>query len=222
MRDELFLSNGFFDPRDLFQVRYEMLRRVREDGVPVSHAAASFGVSRPTWYQAQRAWEAGGLPGLLPDRPGPRRPHKLSDEVVEALQTAKSKQLELTAAALVELVRERFGISIHRSSIDRALARGKNDDDAQPAVTRRAPRGGTFRLRAQLRADAPSCRRARRRPRSPRARRGGAARRRGLVTAFSCFRGGRLIEAGDSPTIHTLAVAYGRFNIYGCKFFRGH
>ena len=70
VRDELFLSNPFFDPRDLLQVRYEMLRRVREDGVTVSHAAASFGVSRPTWYQAQRAWEAGGLPGLLPDRPG--------------------------------------------------------------------------------------------------------------------------------------------------------
>ena len=125
VRDELFVSNAFFDPRDLLQVRYEMLRRVREDGVPVSHAAASFGVSRPTWYQAQRAYDAGGLPGLLPDRPGPRRPHKLSDEVVEALRAAKSERPELTAADLVALVRDRFGVSVHRSSIDRALARGK-------------------------------------------------------------------------------------------------
>ena len=60
VRDALFLSNAFFDPRDLLQVKYEMLRRVREDGVSVSHAAASFGVSRPTWYQAQRAYEAAG------------------------------------------------------------------------------------------------------------------------------------------------------------------
>ena len=58
---------------------------------------------------------------MLPDRPGPRRPHKLSDEVVEALQTAKSEQPKPTAAELIKLVRTRFGISVHRRSIDRAL-----------------------------------------------------------------------------------------------------
>ena len=121
VRDDLFASNAFFDPRDLVQVRYEMLRRVREDGVPVSHAAASFGVSRPTWYEARRAYEAGGLPGLLPDRPGPRQPHKLTDEVVEALRAAKSERPELTATELAVLARERFGISVHRSSISRVL-----------------------------------------------------------------------------------------------------
>ena len=125
VRDEMFASNAFFDPRDLLQVRYEMLRRVREDGAPVSRAAAAFGVSRPTWYQAHRAFEAGGLPGLLPERPGPRRPHKLTGEVVEALEAAKIERPETSAAELVELVRERFGISVHRRSIDRALARGK-------------------------------------------------------------------------------------------------
>ena len=123
--DELFVSNAFFDPRDLLQVKYEMLRRVREDGVPVSRAAATFGVSRPTWYQAQRAYDAGGLPALLPHRPGPRRAHKLTEEVLDALRAAKAEHPALTARELVELVRERFGISVHRRSIDRALARGK-------------------------------------------------------------------------------------------------
>ena len=125
VREELFVSNAFFDPRDLLQVKYEMLRRVREDGVAVSHAAASFGVSRPTWYQAKRAYEARGLPGLLPHRPGPRRPHKLSEEVVEALRAAKGEHPTLSVRDLVGLVRERFGVSVHRRSIERALARGK-------------------------------------------------------------------------------------------------
>ena len=62
----------------------------------------------------------------MPHRRGPRRAHKLSDEVVEALRTAKSEQPELSARDLVDLVRERFGLRVHRRSIERVLARGKN------------------------------------------------------------------------------------------------
>lgn len=64
--DDLFTANDFFDPRDLLQVKYEMLRRVREGDHSISQAAASFGLSRPSFYQAQAAYEAGGLPALLP------------------------------------------------------------------------------------------------------------------------------------------------------------
>ena len=40
VRDELFLQDDFFDPRDLVQVKYEMLRRVRTEGKSVTDAAA--------------------------------------------------------------------------------------------------------------------------------------------------------------------------------------
>ena len=39
VQDPLFLSNAFFDSRDLVQVRYEMLRRVHEEGLSVSETA---------------------------------------------------------------------------------------------------------------------------------------------------------------------------------------
>ena len=55
--DELFASSEFFDARDLVQVKYEMLRRVRVDGHSVSQSAARFGLSRPSYYQAQKAFE---------------------------------------------------------------------------------------------------------------------------------------------------------------------
>src|SRR5216117_2589429 len=45
--DSAFTSgNDFFDARDLVQVKYEMLRRVNEDGELVTQAAADFGFSR--------------------------------------------------------------------------------------------------------------------------------------------------------------------------------
>ena len=59
-----------------------MVRRVRVDGEPVSRSAAAFGFSRPSFYQAAAAVDADGLAGLVPARPGPRRAHKLTDEVV--------------------------------------------------------------------------------------------------------------------------------------------
>ena len=121
--DDLFTTNEFFDPRDLLQVKYEMLRRVREGDHTISQAAASFGLSRPSFYQAQAAYEAGGLPALLPKKPGPRRAHKLSAEIVEALREMQDQASDTNTSVLAEQLRERFGISVHPRSIERALAR---------------------------------------------------------------------------------------------------
>ena len=121
--DDLFTSNEFFDPRDLLQVKYEMLRRVRESDHSISQAAANFGLSRPSFYQAQAAYDAGGLPALLPKKPGPRRAHKLSEEIVEALRQMQDQASDMNTSALAEQVRERFGVSVHPRSIERALAR---------------------------------------------------------------------------------------------------
>ena len=120
--DELFARGEFFDSRDLVQVKYEMLRRVRVDGHPVSDSAVRFGLSRPSYYQARETFEQGGLPALLPKKPGPRRAHKLSAEVMAVLRETLSEQPELSPEDLVRLVEKRFGISVHRRSIERALA----------------------------------------------------------------------------------------------------
>jgi transposase len=121
--DEAFAASEFFDPRDLVQVKYEMLRRVRVDGQAVSHSAACFGLSRPSYYQALAAYEAGGLPALLPKKSGPRRAHKLTDAVVALLHETLKEQPDLRSQDLVVLVETHFGVSVHPRSIERALAR---------------------------------------------------------------------------------------------------
>jgi hypothetical protein len=121
--DPLFASSEFFDARDLVQVKYEMVRRVRVDGQPVSHSAAAFGFSRPTLYQADAALERGGLAALVPQKPGPRRAHKLGPEVMEFVYQLRADDSSVRPAELARRVRQRFGRTVHPRSIERALVR---------------------------------------------------------------------------------------------------
>jgi transposase len=118
-------GDPFFDRADLVQVKYEMLRRAREEGQPVSRAAAAFGFSRPSFYAAQASFEAAGLAGLVPQRPGPRRAHKLTEPVVDVLAATLAADPSLGSADLAAMVEERFGIAVHRRSVERALGRRK-------------------------------------------------------------------------------------------------
>ena len=120
--DTLFKENPFFDPRDLLQVRYEMLRRHSVEGVSIVEVAAGFGVSRPTVYQVQAAFQQGGLSGLLPRHRGPKEGHKLSAEVIAYVRTLRAAEPGLTTVACVRAVQEKFGIAVHRRSLERALA----------------------------------------------------------------------------------------------------
>lgn len=123
VRDTLFLDSGFFDPRDLVQVKYEMLRRVFADGWSVTRSASEFGFSRPSYYQAQSAFEQSGLAGLVPRKRGPHGAHKLTAEALAVIAEAKTADPSIGASALAQLLRERLGLSIHPRTIERGLAR---------------------------------------------------------------------------------------------------
>lgn len=120
-----FQPDTFFDPRDLIQVKYEMLREVHIDGLPKARAAARFGLSRPTFYQAEAAFESAGLAGLLPQPRGPKGAHKLTDEVMDFIATYLAEQGPMGARRLAELIETELGIAVHPRSIERALARKK-------------------------------------------------------------------------------------------------
>jgi transposase len=123
VRDQLFLKDDFFDARDLVQVKYEMLRRVRTEGKSVTQAATDFGFSRPSFYQAQLAFEQDGLGGLVPHKRGPKQAHKLTDEVLTFIGEVRQKEPSIGLADLVKRIQERFGIKVHPRSIERSLLR---------------------------------------------------------------------------------------------------
>jgi len=121
--DRLFRDSPFFDPRDLVQLRYEMLRAVSKDGRPVSEVTMRFGCSRPTYYKAREDFDEQGLVGLLPRKRGPRGGHKLTDDVLDFVEEQLREDSSLEGADLAERVRRRFGVEVHASSVRRALSR---------------------------------------------------------------------------------------------------
>ena len=73
-----------------------------------------------------------GLSGLMPAKPGPRRAHKLTDEIVTFARRAREDDPVLRSTDLVELIADRFGISVHPRSVERALARVKEPKSGDP------------------------------------------------------------------------------------------
>jgi transposase len=123
--DELFRTDEFFDARDLVQVKYEMLRRVQTEGQSVRRAAAAFGFSRPTFYHAQATFQQGGLPVLVARKRGPKEAHKLTTKVLAFARQLHQEDPSLRSADLAARIHEKYGITVHARSIERALVRSQ-------------------------------------------------------------------------------------------------
>jgi transposase len=122
VRDPLFQRSAFFDPRDLVQVRYELLRRHLIDGRSVAEACRMYGMSRQMFYHLARAFQQQGFPGLLPRKRGPKRARKVTDEIV-AYVAAERANCGRTPRQLAADVHREFGVWVHHRSLERGLAR---------------------------------------------------------------------------------------------------
>src|ERR1035437_1866326 len=125
--DPLFVQHDFFDLGVGHHFKYEMLRSVQPDAQSTALAAAPFGLSRPAFYQAQLAFQTQGLAGLIPHKRGPRHGHKLSEECLAFVEELRGQPDPPSIVALVQRLRESFGLVVHPRSLERALARRKKN-----------------------------------------------------------------------------------------------
>jgi len=113
-------SRPFFLAEDKVQVKYEMLRAHLVDGVSVRAAAAEHGYSRAAFYLVAAAFSERGMLGLLDERRGRRGPLKLTPQIAAFLAAADPG---LSGAALAERIAARFGVVLHRRTVERARQR---------------------------------------------------------------------------------------------------
>src|SRR5207247_1019988 len=112
VHEEDFQQHEFLDARDRVQVRYEMLRRHRVEGKPISEVAKSFGMSRQAFYVTDATFSEHGIPGLLARRRGPKGAHKCTHEVLDFVEQWSPEGKE----TLVEAIRRRFSVTINPRS----------------------------------------------------------------------------------------------------------
>jgi len=121
VRDPKFRGSEFFDPHDAVQVKYEMLAS------RLHRQCVGDGGFRRVWrfqadyYQAKANFDAGGIAGLVPKKPGPRGPRKIHGEVLAFLQARLAPGEPVRARELARLIRSELDIEVHPRTIERAL-----------------------------------------------------------------------------------------------------
>ena len=113
---------GLLRPRDLVQVKYEMVRAVEAGQMGAGAAASAFGLARQSYYNARKALAGHGLAGLIPAKPGPKGGHKLTGAVTDFLEQHAAADPALSSAQLAAAVAGEFGVTVHKRSVERALA----------------------------------------------------------------------------------------------------
>jgi transposase len=123
VHDPKFRDSEFFDPHDVVQVKYEMLRHVSVENASVTNATEEYGVSRPTYYQTKASFDESGIAGLVPKKRGPRGPHKLQGEALAFIQGQLVAGEPIRARELAKLIRQKFGLNVHPRTIERAVVK---------------------------------------------------------------------------------------------------
>ncbi len=120
VKEPLFLEHAnFFDPCDNLQIRYEMLRSHLIESDSVVEVCRRFGLSRQSFYTLQEKFKQEGSAGLLPKKPGPRGPSKLTAEVLEFVQQSLQADEKISMEEIKSQIQQSFGVSLHRRTIEK-------------------------------------------------------------------------------------------------------
>jgi len=117
----IFKTVPFFDKKDIVQVKYEMIRAASKEEGSITEIADAYGFSRKSYYQINEVFQTGGLYALIPKKSGPKGPHKLTQEVLEFIDTYLADHKNAKAIEISMQLEAEKGIKIHPRTIYRYL-----------------------------------------------------------------------------------------------------
>ena len=120
-----FVGDDFYDPMDIVQVKYEMIKDVARDGRSVTDATDDFGFSRTAYYGIKDAFDKQGVSGLIPEKTGPKSPHKLTPECQKQIDDYISEKPRASSAEIAAMINESNAASISKRTVERYRAKKK-------------------------------------------------------------------------------------------------
>ena len=120
-----FLGDVFYDPMDIVQVKYEMLKEVEKRGATIAGASSVYGFSRTAFYNIKEAFNKHGVKGLISEKPGPRNPYKLTRENQDRIDNYIKENPGISAGEIAEIFSRDVGVHLSKRTVERYLSKKK-------------------------------------------------------------------------------------------------
>ena len=119
VKKEGFVEGGFYDPMDIVQVRYEMIKDADHSGRTIEQVSTDYGYSRASYYHIRDNFEKGGLAALIPDKTGPKAARKLTKDLQEYITRYIVENPSASSSKIAGEIERTKGISISKRTIER-------------------------------------------------------------------------------------------------------
>ena len=123
VKAEEFQKGVFFDPEDLIQVKYEMLRSVANKECTVKEASYKYGLSRQTYYLTKDAFDESGFSALFRKKTGPRGASKLNEEGQKFIEQYLVEHPDASGSEINRALAADLNIDVNVRTVERYLSK---------------------------------------------------------------------------------------------------
>ena len=117
--EQHFVNDDFYDPQDLAQVKYEMLRTANETKRGIEEIAGKFGFSRAAFYKIKTSFEKAGVSAFVPEKSGPKSARKLTKEYQAFIDDYLAQNPNISSGDMAAVLYKERGLSISKRTVER-------------------------------------------------------------------------------------------------------
>jgi len=121
--EKRFTSDEFYDPQDLVQVKYEMLRTANESKRSINEISGKFGFSRAAFYKIKASYEKEGISAFILNNSGSKKARKLTVEYQDFIDSYLMQNPNVSSGEIATILKQERGLNISKRTVERYRSR---------------------------------------------------------------------------------------------------